>query len=295
MSSSNPQGTGPQRQAQDDPIATSVEAVAAAAARGALAMFAVTSSTDAAFAAASGGDAVVVLDGVVLAVLATSGIRRAASLARLLRPRGRIVLPVALLPIAGVAPEFQHAYGNTVFAAICLAAVVASPAWVGTCVAISVFGFVGDRALQGYSVHWLVLGGGQADLLNYAVDVVVYAIVMLGAIRILRDSLTGATADLARTRAGADSLTPELAAAVRKPPTGLLGRADPVALVERLSVSERRLVALLADGLAPKQAARELHIAMPTVRSHIAAAKRKTGARTLEQLVALVAEAQHET
>jgi DNA-binding CsgD family transcriptional regulator len=52
-----------------------------------------------------------------------------------------------------------------------------------------------------------------------------------------------------------------------------------------LTRSERRVLGLLAQGLAPKQAAWELHVAISTVRSHIAAAKRKTGARTLQQLV----------
>jgi DNA-binding NarL/FixJ family response regulator len=53
----------------------------------------------------------------------------------------------------------------------------------------------------------------------------------------------------------------------------------------RLTHSERRVLTLLAQGLAPKQAAWELHVAISTVRSHIASAKRKSGARTLQQMV----------
>ena len=53
----------------------------------------------------------------------------------------------------------------------------------------------------------------------------------------------------------------------------------------RLTRSERRVLTLLAQGLAPKQAAWELHVAISTVRSHIASAKRKSGARTLQQMV----------
>lgn len=53
----------------------------------------------------------------------------------------------------------------------------------------------------------------------------------------------------------------------------------------RLTCSERRVLTLLAQGLAPKQAAWELHVAISTVRSHIASAKRKSGARTLQQMV----------
>jgi DNA-binding CsgD family transcriptional regulator len=53
----------------------------------------------------------------------------------------------------------------------------------------------------------------------------------------------------------------------------------------RLTAGERRVLELLASGLAPKQAALEQGVSISTVRSHIASAKRKTGARTLPQLV----------
>jgi len=59
----------------------------------------------------------------------------------------------------------------------------------------------------------------------------------------------------------------------------------------RLTRCERRVLELLAQGLAPKQAAWHLHVAITTVRSHIAAAKRKTGARTLHQLVGMFVDA----
>ncbi len=54
-----------------------------------------------------------------------------------------------------------------------------------------------------------------------------------------------------------------------------------------LSAAELRVVALLAAGRAPKQAAADLDVAVSTVRSHIKAAKRKTHARTLPELVGL--------
>ena len=61
--------------------------------------------------------------------------------------------------------------------------------------------------------------------------------------------------------------------------------AHDIAPFARLTRSERRVLTLLAQGLAPKQAAWELHVAISTVRSHIASAKRKSGARTLQQMV----------
>lgn len=54
-----------------------------------------------------------------------------------------------------------------------------------------------------------------------------------------------------------------------------------------LSAAELKVVALLAAGRAPKQAAADLGVALSTVRSHLKAAKRKTHARTLTELVGL--------
>jgi DNA-binding NarL/FixJ family response regulator len=67
--------------------------------------------------------------------------------------------------------------------------------------------------------------------------------------------------------------------------TAAHGDAYDRAAFARLTRSERRVLTLLAQGLAPKQAAWELHVAISTVRSHIASAKRKSGARTLQQMV----------
>jgi DNA-binding CsgD family transcriptional regulator len=77
----------------------------------------------------------------------------------------------------------------------------------------------------------------------------------------------------------------------RASPTEPLSGVDPRVLIEVLSTAERDVLALLARGHAPKQAAYERGTTIATVRSQIAAAKRKTGARTLGQLVALFAEA----
>ncbi len=71
----------------------------------------------------------------------------------------------------------------------------------------------------------------------------------------------------------------------------MLPAPDPGARIASLTPAEVGVLDLLATGLAPKQAARELSVSLATVRSHIAAAKRKTEARTLEQLVAIYAEA----
>lgn len=54
-----------------------------------------------------------------------------------------------------------------------------------------------------------------------------------------------------------------------------------------LTPAELRVVALLANGRAPKQICGDLGIALSTVRSHLKAAKRKTRTRTLTELVGL--------
>jgi DNA-binding CsgD family transcriptional regulator len=54
-----------------------------------------------------------------------------------------------------------------------------------------------------------------------------------------------------------------------------------------LSPAELQVVTLLAAGGAPKDIAAELCVAVSTVRSHLKAAKRKTHARTLPELVGL--------
>ena len=71
----------------------------------------------------------------------------------------------------------------------------------------------------------------------------------------------------------------------RTAPTATHSELHDGAPFARLTSSERRVLTLLAQGLAPKQAAWELHVAISTVRSHIASAKRKSGARTLQQMV----------
>lgn len=81
-------------------------------------------------------------------------------------------------------------------------------------------------------------------------------------------------------------ITPRSECARTQPPAGIAESSGWM----RLTKSERRVLELLACGLAPKQAAWELGVSIATVRSHIASAKRKTGARTLVQLVWAFAE-----
>src|SRR5204862_3215831 len=58
-----------------------------------------------------------------------------------------------------------------------------------------------------------------------------------------------------------------------------------------LTPAEREVVGLLADGHRAKQIALLRGVELSTVRSQIKSAKRKTGARTLDELVAVAWEA----
>lgn len=54
-----------------------------------------------------------------------------------------------------------------------------------------------------------------------------------------------------------------------------------------LTTNERAIIYGLAEGRAPKQLAADRGVALATIRAHIQNAKRKTSARTLNELVAI--------
>jgi DNA-binding CsgD family transcriptional regulator len=92
-------------------------------------------------------------------------------------------------------------------------------------------------------------------------------------------------------RHGAPATTPAMTALLGGHPIALLAPGPGLtgATPERvpLTAAERDVVALLGDGLRPKQVAHLRGVAISTVRSQIQAAKRKTGARTIEELIAI--------
>jgi DNA-binding CsgD family transcriptional regulator len=272
-------------------VALAVERLALGSLRIVLVLTVLAALTDTVLATLDGTDVAALLAGTAMAGLALTGVLWPRRAAALLRPRGRIVLTAALFSLLGVLqPGVQSGYGDVEMAIGCLAAVLASPGWVAACVAVLAAGAVLDPvASGGHSLAWTLAGAGGNTLTGELAGLCASAGLTLGAIRALRRTITGAPVSLAAVRYGGPSLTPQLAAAAGMP-AGLLGRADPVALVAPLSAAERRVLGLLADGLAPKQAAHQLGVALATVRSQIAAAKRKTGARTLEQLVGIYAE-----
>ncbi len=256
-----------------------------------LAMVTVVAVTDCVFAVAAGAGATVAAEGVVLTGLALAGVIRTDVAARLLRPAGRVVLVAGVLAAGGFFDAgLSHHYAEVAAAIPLVAALVSAARWVVLCWAVSAVGFVGALAFHGSSLPWMV-GDGRYVVAGQLVNLAANGAAGLLMIALLRRFLTTVPVHLAAVRAGGESLTPQLALAASGRHAALLPAADARSLVATLTDAERAVLALLAEGRVPKQAARDLSIALPTVRSRIAAAKRKTGARTLEQLVALYATA----
>jgi len=63
-----------------------------------------------------------------------------------------------------------------------------------------------------------------------------------------------------------------------------------VTRVDRLTQREREIVRALAGGASDKEIAKELHLSVNTVRSHVQNAIRRMGARSREHAVALLFE-----
>lgn len=62
----------------------------------------------------------------------------------------------------------------------------------------------------------------------------------------------------------------------------------PKARIERLSPAELEVVRGMVEGLSPKEVSQERGTSIATVRTQLKRAKKKTAARTLNELVALV-------
>jgi DNA-binding CsgD family transcriptional regulator len=202
-----------------------------------------------------------------------------------------MILLAAVFAVAGFLDVgLQRHFAEVAAAIVCVAALICATRWVVLCCAVSAAGFLGALALHGSSLAWMV-GNGRDVVVGQLVNLAANAGAGLLMIALLRRFLADAPLLLAAVRAGGASLTPQLALAASERPVPLLPAADPRTLIATLTPAECAVVGLLASGRVPKQAARDLSIALATVRSRIAAAKRKTGARTTEHLVALYAEA----
>jgi DNA-binding CsgD family transcriptional regulator len=259
-----------------------------------MALFALAAVSDLLFAVIDGATWTTVVEGAALASFGALGLLRPEIAAGLLRPRGRVLVPIGVFVAVG-AVEFglQMQYAEVAPAIVWVAVIVASRPWVALALALSIGGYLTDVAVQGHSLSWMLTGGGQVMVANQVVDLLANAGAALVLVGLLRRFIAGAPASIRAVRMGAPSLTAQLALAAGPRPAEL-PRADPLALTRELTAAERGVLVGLAAGRSAKQIAHELTVALSKVRSHIASAKRKTGARTIEQLVAIFSEASHE-
>lgn len=267
--------------------------LAEAVLRAALAFAAIVAATSCVSALLLGAGPRVAVEGLLLLAIAGIGVARVDVAARLLRPNGRCVVVAGLFGLAGILdPGLYEHYTGIAGIPMAIAAFVSSARWVAICVAVSTAAYLCALALDGSTLAWMVGDGGEVivgQLVNFAGT----AAACLLVVGVLRRVLASSPQRLAAVRAGGPSLTPQLALAARGGAgVALLPPAEPRILIAGLTHGERDVLALLASGRVPKQAAGDLVIALATVRSRISSAKHKTGARTLDQLVAMYAEAE---
>lgn len=277
--------------AADRTVRSAVLGVGVAALRAGIVLAVLDAATDLLFVIGGGrGTVEAVAEGLLLMTLAVAALVRVDYAAAILTRPGRVTILAGLFAAVGAIDlGLQNHYGEVALAIMFIAALVSSWRWVTLSLAVSVFGYLGDLAANGRSLDWMLIAAGDSGV--KIVELVLNAVAGMVMVVLLRRFMGHVSVSLRDARTSRLAITPALACAVAAGSAGQLPRADPLALIEALTPAERNVLALLVDGRAPKQAARDLCVAISTIRSHIASAKRKTGARTLEQLVALFAEA----
>jgi len=271
-------------------VIAAAEQLAIASLRIGLGLMVAAAATDWLFAGVAGAGFTTMLEGAALTAVAVAGVARPDVVRRLLGPGARVLVPaLAFAAVGAINFGLQTYYAEVAPAIVWIAVIISSLRWVVLCVIVSAAGYVGDLVLQGHSTNWMISGPGQNLVANQVVDLVANAAVVWLLVYVLRSFIATAHSSVLAVRNGGPSLTQQLAlAAAADAP--MLGRADPLAVTAGLTRAERRVLAALATGRTPKQVAWDQSVALPTIRTHIASAKRKTGARTIEQLVALFAE-----
>ena len=230
------------------------------------------------------------LVGLALVALIGGALWRRDAVCKALLTRSWLVAPfavavMALVAIDGVTDGAQMGpYLVVTVTPVGIAVVVGRPRLVWLCVALLEACFVvavlAERAANGATAK-------VASLLGASLAYPFAALVVIGLAGLFMRFLGNAEANLADIRDGAPSLTPALTRAVvleAGRPIGLLEAPSPLAELTR---SERRVVDALARGHRPKQLAFAWGVSLAAIRKHIRNAKRKTGARTLPELVAM--------
>jgi DNA-binding CsgD family transcriptional regulator len=201
-----------------------------------------------------------------------------------------VILVAAVAIVLVVSDEVAGgAYVAVSLTPLGLAIVAARDRTVWICVGVLMLGYLIGVASR-HSLAELADEGKLGNVVSATLKYPVIAFMLLFLRALFSRFSEGAEEMLLLIRGGAPVLTPALAQAVAVRGGPLLlepGQAAPTPI--RLTPSEIRVVEALAAGDAPKQIAHKQGVALSTVRTHIKHAKRKTGARTLRELAALVA------
>jgi DNA-binding CsgD family transcriptional regulator len=216
--------------------------------------------------------------------------------ARYLRRPWTVAVAVAVVSVGvAAAGTWNNPCTNELFAMMGVAAVVESNRRVLVCVLLAMTGHVGGLLVAGYTPTQLVDSSHIEPVVNVLADFALFALVLLLALGACRRVLGTARESLDFVRGGGYTITRELGVALRRADDAPLARLPPARAVDiaaLLNGRELELVRQLGSGLLPKEIAHRTGTPMLTIRSRIASAKRKTGARTIEQLVGLIAEAE---
>jgi DNA-binding CsgD family transcriptional regulator len=231
-----------------------------------------------------------VIVGVFLVALSACAVwqRRAVCLA--FRDRPWLVLPLAATQLAAAAFDglLVGPYVAVSMTSIGLAVIVARTRTVWLCVALLDVGYAAI-VFSTHSPAQLARDAQLDGVVGALLGPPFMALALLGLTRLFTRFLQSIDATLDDLRLGGPALTPALTAAVgggRVP----LALPPPRSPLGRLTPAERRVVNELASGRAPKEIAYGRGLSLQTVRTHIKRAKHKTGARTLNELVAMTAE-----
>jgi DNA-binding CsgD family transcriptional regulator len=233
------------------------------------------------------------LVGVGLVIVASAALRHRYAVATALRARPWLVLAVVAATLGAAAVDGLLPAGPYVAVSLTpigLAVIVARPRTVWLCVALLELGYVLGVVVE----RWpgaLVRQGELSGALGAMLGPLFAALVGLGVVRLFARLMSDVEPRLEAMRRGPAGLSPALTQAIIG---GAAARPQLSAgsVLGLLTAAERRVVDGLAAGRRPKELAHSWCVSVATVRTHIRNVKRKTGARTLSELVALAALAE---
>jgi DNA-binding CsgD family transcriptional regulator len=227
------------------------------------------------------------LVGLFLVALSAAALWRRQAVCAILRRRPGLVLALAAVQLGAAAYDGLLAgpYVAASMTSVGLAVIVARARTVWLCVALLDVGYA-TVVFGAHSPAQLARDAQLDGVVGALLGPPFMALALLGLTRLFARFLARVEPTLDDLRSGAPALTPALTAAVLG--AGRTPRALPAPPpVAGLTPAERRVVRALAAGSAPKAIAHEWGLSLHTVRTHIKRAKRKTGARTLNELVAI--------